>query len=55
MRLDEERDTPDPDAEQEAAAGARDQADDDEVPVEELDKDPAHNPDDPGLKDLKGG
>ena len=30
-------------------------AEEDGPPVEKLDEDPAYNPDDPGLKDIKGG
>jgi hypothetical protein len=38
-----------------AAAGSEERVDVEGPDVDELDDDPAYDPDDPGLKDVKGG
>jgi hypothetical protein len=53
----EERPRPDEDRVREAMKerGAREDETPDEPAEDDLDSDPAYNPDDPGLKDIKGG
>jgi hypothetical protein len=42
--------------EEERPSPEEEQSQEDETPApENLDEDPAYNPDDPGLKDIKGG
>ena len=51
----EYRDHPDPSGEDPAEPDAPERAEDDGPDVSELDREPDYNPDDEGLKDLKGG
>lgn len=53
--IEEERSGPDTDAVRQEMGDRDDRIEEEAPDAEDLDQDPAYNPDDPGMKDIKGG